>query len=80
MKFWVIALLKKEENNTKIRSSTGRRGCKMLECNNDFYKNAVRLYQMYRRADKFSNLFSETPKYGVKPPECAKHNPVQDEC
>ena len=65
------------EKYTKISSPAGRR---VLECNNDFYKNAVRLYKMYRRADKFSNRVSQAPKYGVKPPECAKHNPVKDEC
>jgi len=60
---------KLREKYTKISYPAGRR---VLECNNDFYKNAVRLYKMYRRADKFSNRVSQAPKYGVKPPECRK--------
>ena len=39
----------------------------MLESDKDPYKNAVRLYKMYRRANKFSNRVLDTPKRDGKP-------------
>jgi len=41
----------------------------VLETNKDPYKNAVRLYKMYRRANKFSNRVLDSPKLDAKPHE-----------
>jgi len=38
--------------------------CEVMESNNDPYKNVVRLYKMYRRANKFSNRVLDTLKFG----------------
>jgi len=44
----------------------------VLESNKDPYQNAVRLYEMYRRANKFSNRVLDTPKLDGKPQECTQ--------
>ena len=44
----------------------------MLESNKDPYKNAVRLYKMYRRTKKFSNRVLDTPKLEGKPQDCTQ--------
>ena len=48
----------------------------MLESNKDPYKNTVRLYKMYRRANKFSNRVLDTPKLEGKPQECMQPRSV----
>ena len=48
----------------------------MLESNKDPYKNAVRLYKMYRRAKKFSIRVLDTPKLDGKPQECTQPHSV----
>jgi len=73
MKFRAIFLHKKQEK--KLREKTAQKltppqaaeVCEVLESNKDPYKNAVRLYQMYRRANKFSNRVLDTPKLDGKP-------------
>jgi len=67
MKFQVLSLhgkwdINSERNTQKLASQQSAEVCRVLECNSDFYKNAVHLYKMYRRADKFSNRVSEGPK------------------
>ena len=46
--------------------------CEVLESNNDPYKNAVCLYKMYRRANKFSNRVLDAPKLDGKPHDCTQ--------
>ena len=48
----------------------------MLESNKDPYKNAVRLYNMFRRANKFSNRVLDTPKLDGKPQDCKQTRSV----
>ena len=48
----------------------------MLESNKDPYKNAVRLYKMYRRANKFSNRVLDTPKLDGKPQDRTQRRSV----
>ena len=48
----------------------------MLESNKDPYKNAVRLYKMYRRANKFSNRVLDTPKLDGKLQDCTQPHSV----
>jgi len=50
--------------------------CKVLASNKDPYKNAVRLYKMYRRANKFSNRVLDTPKLDGKPQDCTQPHSV----
>jgi len=82
MKFQVISLHKKREE--KLREKTAQKlapqqvveVCDMLESNKDSYKNAVRLYEMYRRANKFSNRVLDTPKLDGKPQDCTQTHSV----
>jgi len=48
----------------------------VLESNKDPYKNAVRLYKMYSRANKFSKRVLDTPKLDGKPQDCTPHRSV----
>ena len=48
----------------------------MLESDKDPYKNAVRLYKMYRRANKFSNRVLDTPKLDGKPQDRTQRRSV----
>ena len=48
----------------------------MLESNKDPYKNAVRLYKMHHRANKFSNRVLDTPKLDGKPQDCEQPHSV----
>jgi len=73
MKFRVSSL--HNEREEKLREKTAQKltpqqtaeVCEVLESNKDPYKNAVRLYKMYRRANKFSNRVLDTPKLDGKP-------------
>jgi len=73
MKFQVISLHKKREE--KLREKTAQKltpqraaeVCEVLKSNKDPYKNEVRLYKMYWRANKFSNSVLDTPKLEGKP-------------
>ena len=78
MKFRVMSLHNKREE--KLREKTAQKltpqqaaeVCEVLESNKDPYKNAVRLYKMYRRANKFSNGVLGTPKLDDKPQDCTQ--------
>jgi len=48
----------------------------VLESNKHPYKNAVRLYKMCRRANKFSNRILDTPKLHDKPQDCTQPRSV----
>jgi len=48
----------------------------VLESNKDPYKNAVRLYKMHHRANKFSNRVLDTPKLDGKPQDCEQPHSV----
>jgi len=48
----------------------------VLESNKGPYKNAVRLYKIYRRANKFSNRVLDTPKLDGKPQDCTQPRSV----
>jgi len=48
----------------------------VLESNKDPYKNAVRLYKMYCRENKFSNRVLDTPKLDGKPQDCTQPRSV----
>jgi len=48
----------------------------VLESNKDPYKNAVRLYKMYQRANKFYNRVLVTPKLEGKPQDCTQPRSV----
>jgi len=82
MKFRVISLHKNREE--KLREKTAQKltppqaaeVCKVLESNKDPYKNAVRLYKMYHRANKFSNRVLDTPKLDGKPQDCTQPRSV----
>ena len=72
MKFRVISLHKKREEKLRAQKLTPQQAaevCEVLETNKDPYKNAVRLYKMYRRANKFSNRVLDSPKLDAKPHE-----------
>jgi len=68
MKFRVISLHKKREEKFRKKSAQkltppqSAEVCEVLESNKDPYKNAVHLYKMYRRANKFSNRVLDNPK------------------
>ena len=72
MKFRVISLHKKkveklkEKTAQKLTPQQAAEVCEVLESNKDPYKNAVRLYKTYRRANKFSNRVPDTPKLDAK--------------
>jgi len=82
MKFRVISLYKKREE--KLREKTAQKltppqaavVCEVLESDKDPYKNAVRLYKMYRRANTFSNRVLDTSKLGGKPQDCMQPRSV----
>jgi len=82
MKFRVISPHKKREE--KLREKTAQKStppqaaevCEVLESNKDPYKNAVRFYKMYRRANKFSNRVLDTPKLKEKPQDCTQPRSV----
>jgi len=48
----------------------------VLESNKDPYKNAVHLYKMHRRANKFSNRILDIPKLDGKPQDCTQPRSV----
>jgi len=48
----------------------------VLESNKDPYKNAVRLYKMYRMANKFSHRVLDTPKLDAKPQDLTQRRSV----
>jgi len=82
MKFRVISLHKRREE--KLREKTAQKltppqaaeVCEVLESNKDPYKNAVRLYKMYRRANKFSNRVLDNPKLDGIPQDCMQPRSV----
>ena len=82
MKFRVISLHKKRVE--KLRAKTVQKltppqaaeVCEVLESDKDPYKNAVRLYKMYGRANKFSNRVKDTPKLDGKPQDRTQHRSV----
>jgi len=86
MKFRLTSLHKKREEilRDKIAQKLGPQQAAevsdVLESTKDLYKNAVRLYKMYRRANKFSNLVLDTPKLGGKSRECTKLEPLVPLC
>jgi len=72
MKFRVISLRRKREQKLrekaaqKLTPPQAAEVCEVLESHKDPYKNAVRWYKMYRRANKFSNQVLDTPKLDGK--------------
>jgi len=82
MKFRVISLHKKreeilrEKTAQKLAPQEAAEVCEVLESNKDCYKNAVRLYKMYRRENKFSNSVLDTPKLDGKPQDCMQPRSV----
>jgi len=82
MKFRIISLHKKrvfklrEKTAQKLTPPQAAEVCEVLESDNDPYKNAVRLYEMYRRANKFSNRILDTPKLDGKPQDCTQPRSV----
>jgi len=82
MKFRVISLqIKREEKlwektAQKFTPQQAAEVCEVLESNKDPYKNAVRLYKMYRRANEFSNRVLDTPKLDGKPQDCTQPRSV----
>jgi len=81
-KFRVISLHQKREE--KLREKTAQKltpqqaavVCDVLESNKDLYNNAVRLYKMYCRANKFLNRVLDTPKLDGKPQDCTQPRSV----
>jgi len=82
MKFRVISLHKKREEKLrektvlKFTPSQAAEVCEVLESDKDPYKNAVRLYKMYCRANKFLNHVLDTPKLVGKPQDCMQPRSV----
>jgi len=69
----ILAAKKREEklreSGSEINSPQTAEVCEVVESNKDPYKNAVRLYKMYRKANKFSNRVLDTHKLDGKPQE-----------